>query len=157
MLKIETGKENKILRTISEEIRSPEMSTYIKLGKEMIKYIKNPDNRWVWLASPQIWYNKRLIVVSLLKDRDDENFSTIMMINPKILEHSEKCEIENEWCLSVPWEKWEVERYFQIKLSYIDENKKQKIIILSWVSARIVQHEIDHLDWILFTDKEIKK
>ena len=45
MLKIETGKQNEILRTISEEIKSAELNTYIKLGKEMIKYIKNPDNR----------------------------------------------------------------------------------------------------------------
>lgn len=153
MLKIETGKQNEILRTISEEIKSAELNTYIKLGKEMIKYIKNPDNRWVWLAAPQVWYNKRLIVVSLLKNRDDENFQTVMMINPEILEHSTECEIEWEWCLSVPGENGEVERFLSIKLRYIDENKKQRIILLSWVSARIVQHEIDHLNGILFTDK----
>jgi len=153
MLKIETGKQNEILRTISEEIKSQELSTYIKLGKEMIKYIKNPDNRWVWLAAPQVWHNKRLIVVSLLKNRDDENFQTIMMINPEILEHSTECEIEWEWCLSVPGENGEVERFLSIKLCYIDENKKQRMILLSWVSARIVQHEIDHLNGILFTDK----
>lgn len=156
MLKIETGKQNEILRTISEALKPNEYNTYIKLGKEMIKYIKNPKNSWVWLAAPQVGYNKRLIVVSLLKDREDENFSTVMMINPTILEHSEECETEWEWCLSIPWEKWEVERYLKIKLSYIDENKKEKIIILSWVSARIVQHEIDHLDGVLFTDK-VKK
>lgn len=156
MLKIETGKQNEILRTISEEIKSSEINTYIKLGKEMIKYIKNPDNRWVWLAAPQVWHNKRLIVVSLLKNRDDENFQTVMMINPKILEHSKECEAENEWCLSVPGENGEVERYVWIKLSYIDENKKQKVVMFSWVSARIVQHEIDHLDGILFTDKTKK-
>ncbi len=156
MLKIETGKQNEILRTVSEALKPNEYNTYIKLGKEMIKYIKNPKNGWVWLAAPQVGYNKRLIVVSLLKNRDDENFSTIMMINPNILEHSTECEIEGEWCLSVPWEKWEVERFLKIKLSYIDENKKEKIIILSGVSARIVQHEIDHLNGVLFTDK-IKK
>lgn len=156
MLKIETGKQNEILRTVSEALKQNEYNTYIKLGKEMIKYIKNPKNGWVWLAAPQVGYNKRLIVVSLLKDRDDENFSTIMMMNPTILEHSTECEIEGEWCLSVPWEKWEVERFLKIKLSYIDENKKEKIIILSGVSARIVQHEIDHLNGVLFTDK-IKK
>lgn len=156
MLKIETGKQNEILRTISEEIKSAELNTYIKLGKEMIKYIKNPDNRWVWLAAPQVWYNKRLIVVSLLKHRDDEIFQTVMMINPEILEHSTECEIEWEWCLSVPGENGEVERFLSIKLRYIDENKKQRTILLSWVSARIVQHEIDHLNGILFTDKLIK-
>lgn len=156
MLKIQTWKQNDILRTISEEIKLSEFNTYVKLWREMIKYIKNPDNHWVWLAAPQVWYNKRLIVVSLLKDWEDENFQTIMMINPKILESSNETEVEQEWCLSVPWEKWDVERKLKIKLSYVDENKKEKIVILLWVSARIVQHEIDHLDGVLFTDKVIK-
>jgi hypothetical protein len=44
MLKIETGTKNKILRTISQEIKNSEIKKYVKLGKEMIKYIKNPDN-----------------------------------------------------------------------------------------------------------------
>lgn len=155
MLKIEIWKENTILRTVSEEIKQNEFNTYLKLWRDMIKYIKNPDNHWVWLAAPQVWYNKRLIVVCLLKDRDDENFPTVMMINPKILSSSKELETENEGCLSVPWEKWDVERCKSLKLSYIDENKKERIIVLSWVSARIVQHEIDHLNGILFTDKII--
>lgn len=156
MLKIETGTENEILRTVSEEIKKSEFDQYIKLWKEMIKYIKNPDNMWVGLAAPQVGYNKRLIVVSLLKDREDESFPTVLMINPKILEKSNECETEKEWCLSVPWENGEVERFKKIKLHYIDENKKEKILVLSWVPARIVQHEIDHLDGVLFTDKIVK-
>jgi len=155
MLKIQTWKANEILRKISEIIKQNEFNTYIKLGHEMIKYIKNPDNRWVWLARPQIWYNKRLIVVSLLKDRDDENFTTIMMINPEIIQKSEENDCEDEWCLSVPWAKWKVERSKNIKVKYFDENKKEKILNLTWVSARIVQHEIDHIEGILFIDKII--
>lgn len=153
MLKVETWTENQILRTVSQEIKQNEFDNYIKLGREMIKYIKNPENMGVWLAAPQIGHNKRLIVVSLLKDREDENFQTVMMLNPEILEHSVATECEKEWCLSVPWENWEVERFLTIKLKYIDERKKIKILVLTWVSARIVQHEIDHLDWVLFTDK----
>jgi peptide deformylase len=153
MLNIEIWKENKILRKVSEKINNSEIKKYIKLGKEMIKYIKNSDNWWVWLAAPQVWYNKRLITVSLLKDRDDENFSTLMMINPEIIEHNKILESDTEWCLSVPWEKWEIERFQSIKLKYTDEKTKERTLILSSLSARIVQHEIDHLDWILFTDK----
>lgn len=156
MIKIQTWTENEILRKVSEAIKPNEFNTYIKLWREMIKYIKNPENRWVGLAAPQVWYNKRLIVVSLLKTREDESFQTLMMINPEIIEKSRETECENEWCLSVPGESWEVERVKNIKLKYIDDKKKEKLILLSWVSARIVQHEIDHLDWILFTDKIIK-
>ncbi len=153
MLHIETWKQNKILRTVSEKIKKNELKQHIKLGKEMIKYIKNPDNGWVWLAAPQVWHNKRLIIVSLLKDRDDEDFPTLMMINPEILEHSSILEKDIEWCLSVPWEKWKVARFSEIKLKYIDHKGKEKILYLKWLSARIVQHEIDHLNWVLFTDR----
>jgi peptide deformylase len=119
----------------------------------MLKYIKNPDNAWVGLAAPQVWVNKRIIVVSLIKDREDENFSTIIMINPEILEHSEEKELDKEGCLSVPQERWLVKRWKEIKLQYIDEKWQQKKLVLKGLSARVVQHEIDHLDGILFTDK----
>lgn len=160
MLYIETWKENEILRTVSEKIKANEIKKYIKLWKEMIKYVKNPDNWWIWLAAPQVWHNKRLIVVWLIKDRDsEEDFSTIMMINPEILKHSDETWLDIEWCLSVPWIKWKVDRFNTIKLKYIDDKTKEKTIILEWLRARVVQHEIDHLDWILFTDKvnEFKK
>lgn len=153
MIKIETWNDNKILRTISEEITKDEFKKYFKLWKEMIKYIKNPKNWWVWLAAPQVWDNKRLIVVSLLKDWDDENYPTLMMINPEILDFSNEKEIDYEWCLSVPWWKWKVERSENIKLKYIDEKWKEIILVLKWLSARIVQHEIDHLNWVLFIDR----
>ena len=152
MLHIEIWKENKILRKVSEKIKDSDIKKYVKLGKEMMKYIKDPDNGWVWLAAPQVWHNVRLIIVSLLKDRDDENFSTLMMINPEILEHSNDTEKDIEWCLSVPWEKWKVLRYTKIKLKYIDEKSKEKTLYLDTLSARIIQHEIDHLNWVLFTD-----
>ena len=153
MLKVETWVNNEILRERSQEVKPNEIKKYEKLGNEMIKYIKNPENGWVGLAAPQIGVNKRLIVVSLLKDRDDEDFKTIMMLNPEILEHSETTDKEEEGCLSVPWAKWKVERYLWIKLKYLDNKWKEKILRLNGLSARIVQHEIDHIDWVLFVDK----
>lgn len=156
MLKIQTWTENEILRKVSDEIKPDEFNKYIKLWKEMKKYIKDPDNWWVWLAAPQVWYNKRLIVVSLLKDREDEKFPTVIMMNPIIIDSSEETCIEKEWCLSVPWKKWDVLRPKNIKIAYIDDNKKQVLLYLTWLSARIVQHEIDHLDGVLFVDKLVK-
>lgn len=155
MLKIQTWIDNKILRNVSDDVKQEEFNKYIKLWKEMKKYIKNPDNWWVWLAAPQIWHNKRLIVVSLLRDWNDENFSTIVMINPKILEKSDDTCVDKEWCLSVPWKRWKVERPCSVKISFIDKDKKEIILHMNWLQARIVQHEIDHLDGILFVDKVV--
>jgi len=156
MLNIETWDKNKTLRKISEKITQKEMKKYVKLWKEMKKHIKNPDNWWVWLAAPQIWVNKRIIAVSLLRDWEDETYPTVIMINPEIIEHSEEKQSFEEWCLSLPWEKWEVLRDKTIKIKYHDEKFKENTIVLNWLSSTIVQHEIDHLDWVLFTDR-IKK
>ncbi|MDD2907872.1 MAG: peptide deformylase [Candidatus Gracilibacteria bacterium] len=152
MLIIETGENNPILRKVAEKITDKNYNEAVKLGKEMLKYIKNPENAGVGLAAPQVGHSVRLVIVSLLKDRDDENFKTVIMINPEITEHSENKESDSEGCLSVPGEKGDVERYKTIKLTYSDEKKAKKTLILEGLSARIVQHEIDHLDGKLFTD-----
>jgi peptide deformylase len=75
-----------------------------------------------------------------------------MLINPEILEFGKETSIETEWCLSVPWVKGEVERPTMIKLTFQDEKKTQKTLILEWLQARIVQHELDHINWKLFID-----
>ena len=156
MNKIEIWEDNKILRAVSEKITQKELKKYLKTAKEMKKHIKNPDNWGVGLAAPQIWVNKRLIAVSLLRDWDDEDYPTIIMINPEIIETSEEKQTFEEWCLSLPWEKWEVTREETVKIKFLDEKFKENTIILKWLSSTIVQHEIDHLDWVLFTDR-IKK
>lgn len=152
-LKIQTGEDNEILRTISEPIKPYELKQFKPLALEMIKHIKNPDNGGVGLAAPQVWVNKRLIVVSLMESYDDESFRTIAMINPEIIENSwEKCG-DKEWCLSVPGETGNVERWTWIRVTFLDVDGKKYLLRLDNLASRIVQHEIDHLDGILFTDK----
>ncbi len=152
-LKIQTWETNSLLRTVSEPIQTTELKKYRTLADDMIKHIKNPDNGGVWLAAPQVGVNKRLIVVSLMKTYDDDIYKTIAMINPLITETSpEKCS-DQEWCLSVPGESWDVERWSWVKVEFLDIEGKKYSMKLTDLAARIVQHEIDHLDGILFTDK----
>ncbi len=157
MLKIVTWESNPILRAISQPIKQSDYKKYTTLAKDMLRHIKDPENGWVWLAAPQVGYNIRLIIVSLMRDREDENFQTVIMFNPEILEHSTETECDKEGCLSLPKKRGEVERWSEIKLRYFDETFKERKLILRWLAARIVQHEIDHLDGILFTDREVKK
>jgi len=159
MLTIETGKDNKILRTVCEPICTHEIQKYAKLWKQMLKHICDPEHRWVGLAAPQVGVNKRIIVVSLLQDREEEVFSTVAMINPEIIEHSD--EITNdefpEWCLSLPGTKsWYIDRYTEIKVQYLDMKWKKRILWVKWLASVILQHEIDHLDGILYIDKIMK-
>ncbi len=157
MFKIETWEDNKILRTKSEKIKKSDFKKYEKLAWEMVKYIKNPKNWWVWLAAPQIWENIRLIVVSLLRDWEDENYPTIAMFNPEILDVSKDMASTEEWCLSLPDVREEVYRPKRVKVKFFNEKAKEQILILDYPSSAIVQHEIDHLDWILFTDRAKKQ
>ena len=159
-LKIQTWDDNEILRSISDPIKSHELRLYKSLALDMVKHIKNPENWGVGLAAPQVGVNKRLIVVSLMNDYDDENYRTIPMINPEIIENSwMKCS-DKEGCLSVPWESGSVERYTWVRVNFLDIEWKKYSLKLENLAARIVQHEIDHLDGVLFTDKvtgEIEK
>lgn len=88
-----------------------------------------------------------------MKTYDDETFRTIAMINPEIIEHSEEKCTDKEGCLSVPGESWDVERWSWVKVNFLDIEGKKYSLKLTDLAARIVQHEIDHLDGILFTDK----
>lgn len=152
-LQLEFGENNPILRAVSEIIKPNELSLYKWLAEAMVKHIKNPKNGGVGLAAPQIGVNKRLIAVSLMKDYEDENFRTIAMINPIITKKSdEKC-TDKEWCLSLPGLTWPVERPKSITVEFLDIAGRKFQLNLSNLAARIVQHEIDHLDGILFVDK----
>lgn len=159
MFKIETWPSNPVLRTVCSPVWAKEMKKYISLGKDMIKYIKDPDNGWIGLAAPQIGVTKRLIVVSLIQERDDKEdtpYQTIMMINPEILEFGPEKDIEEEWCLSLPGMRWNVQRPTSLKVKFIDGKGKEQTLVLRWLPARIIQHEVDHINGVLFIDKLVK-
>ncbi len=136
-----TGVNNQILRNQSKVLSFNE-------SKKIIKNLRNAieDKNALGIASPQIGINIRVILTKLGK-----NF--IVMINPKILQFSEKTEIDEEGCLSLPDTWGKVERAKEIVVEFIDEKGKKKILNLQKIDARIVQHEIDHLDGILFVDR----
>lgn len=157
MFTIETWKDNPMLRTVCESVKKSEWNEYVKLGKNMLAYIKDPENGGVGLAAPQIGVSKRILVASLMQDWEDENFSTVLMINPEILEFSEEInDTVEEGCLSLPkTKKGYVARHRDIKVKYFDEKGKEKILRLSGLASIVVQHEIDHLNGVLYIDKLI--
>jgi peptide deformylase len=77
---------------------------------------------------------------------------TIPMINPEIISHSDETEFGEEGCLSLPGKWGQVERYREILVQFKDWKGEKRVLKLEGFNARIVQHEIDHLDGILFTD-----
>ena len=137
---------NPILRKKSkniklEDIKNPIFSAFLKDFKATMK-----EKDGVGLAAPQIGQNIRLIVVT---DHDKE----IIMINPEITKKSWKKTTEEEGCLSVPNFFGEVSRAKKINCQFLDNKGRLKKIQAKDFLARVIQHEIDHLDGILFIDR----
>lgn len=112
----------------------------------------------VGLAAPQINISSQVIVVEYPLDDQVENAKPELFVfaNPEIIEKSIETEFGIEGCLSVPELLGEVERNIYVIVSGYDRNgKKQNISATGWL-ARIFQHEIDHLNGILFVDRARK-
>ena len=113
-------------------------------------------NKGVGIAAPQISQPYRiLIIASHPSDRypNAPFMSPKAMINPRILSHGEDVVKDWEGCLSVPNTRGLVPRYQTIKAEYTTRQGKIKQEILTDFVARIFQHELDHLDGIVFTDR----
>ena len=136
------------LRQKSSSITSitPELK---KLAQNMIETM-NYGKRGVGLAAPQVGINKRLIVCKIRLPKG--GYEDVAMINPQIFTKSESCEIGEEGCLSVPNLFGPVKRASEITLQYQSLDKKMVLKRYTGMNARVIQHEIDHLDGILFTD-----
>ncbi len=121
------------------------------------------DAPGVGLAAPQVNISEQLIVVEYSEDDDedeDENAEEkpekpkklYVMINPEITKTSEEKVLGVEGCLSIPGIQGEVERFEKIQVKGLNRyGKPQKLKVHGWM-ARIFQHEIDHLNGVLFTD-----
>lgn len=152
LLKIETGTQNEILRKVAAPVR--------KIDKEITKLIQNmeitmEENSGCGLAAPQVGVSSRVIVVLLNQQTDQEVI--LPMINPEIIFHSESTYIDTEGCLSVPDYFDEVSRYEDIIVKFLDKKGREQTLKLSDLNARVVQHEIDHLNGVLFVDKVVEK
>jgi peptide deformylase len=122
----------------------------------MLAYIKNPKHGGIGLAAPQVGVNKRIIVVGLPEKKDDEKYSIILMINPVITKKWSETSRDEEWCLSLPGLLGQVERATTIDVEWVDiKGKKMKKSIKGY-GARVLQHEVDHLDWVMICDKFLK-
>ena len=104
----------------------------------------------IGLAAPQIGVMKRLTVVDVSK-RDGEQ-APLALINPEITWESEDLSVYEEGCLSIPDYYEEVERPAKVRVSFTDRDGKTQEIEAEGVLATCIQHEIDHLDGILFID-----
>jgi peptide deformylase len=112
----------------------------------------------VGLAAPQVGVSERVIVVEYAEDEEDEDApkKLYVMVNPEIKKCSEEKELGIEGCLSVPGWQGEVERNLEVTVKgQTRRGQPMKVKAKGWM-ARIFQHEIDHLNGVVFTDLATK-
>ena len=154
--------------TLPEPVLRRKAKPITKFDKELQTLIDDMietmrDAPGVGLAAPQVGDSERLAVIEYAEDEDDEDEDEsvekpakpkqlFVIINPEIVKASEEKVLGVEGCLSIPGIQGEVERHEAIQVKGLNRfGKPQKVKVDGWM-ARIFQHEIDHLNGVLFTD-----
>jgi len=148
---------DKILRKKTAKVTDIDGKT-IGIIANMFETMRNANG--IGLAANQIGLNNQIFVVDISPVEGYETYKPMTFINPKIVSKSEETTSVEEGCLSIPDIRSEIIRPEQIQISYFDVNMKEQIIEADEMLARVMQHEYDHLQGILFIDylnDEMKK
>lgn len=141
-----------------EELQSPEFKQLIQ---DMFETMEEEEG--IGIAAPQIGVSKKVAIVGIpkenprypeMEDQEDEDpFEILVVVNPKITVTDESKSGFWEGCLSVPGLRGYVERPKAISVDYIDLEGNAKTIEASGFAATVFQHELDHLDGVLYIDR----
>jgi len=136
-----------LLRQVSKPVEHVD-SQLLKFAGDMLDTMY--DAPGIGLAAIQVGEPLRLVVIDLAKE--DETPAPLILINPEIISASDDTNVHEEGCLSIPDYYAEVERPAMVKVRYLDKDGKQQEITADGLLATCVQHEIDHLNGVLFID-----
>lgn len=139
-----------VLKRMGQEIDKSELDVK-KLAEEMFETMYNAHG--VGLAAPQIGKPIRMFVIDTANMHDEESDGMKrVFINPEIIEEYGDDWAFEEGCLSIPGIREDVFRAEELKLRWYDENWVEHEEIFDDMNARVIQHEYDHIDGVLFTD-----
>jgi len=133
-------KKSEILEKVDNELRN--------LMDDMLETMYAAPG--IGLAAVQVGILKRLIVIDISKDKEKKN--PLFLINPEIVSKSNKTSTYEEGCLSLPGYFAEIERPAECKIEYLNYEGKKSEIDANGLLATCIQHEVDHLNGILFID-----
>jgi len=136
-----------ILRKISQPIETVNNETK-KLLDDMLETMYAAPG--IGLAAVQVGILKRIIVIDISKEKEKKN--PFFLINPEIIFKSEKTSSYEEGCLSLPGHFAEIERPSECRVTYIDYNGKKRELKANGILSTCIQHEVDHLNGVLFID-----
>lgn len=135
---------NAVLRKTAESIENPLDLKVQKLIPKMFEIMEK--ERGIGLAAPQIGSSLRLVTIQIKNKK-------FVLINPEIVSHSKKMSIHEEGCLSLPGKEFPIVRYNTVTVEFTNELGRKRKIKTGGLLAIAFQHEIDHLDGFLMSDR----
>jgi peptide deformylase len=143
-----------VLREKAKRVKTFD-GTLRKLAEDMLETMH--ENAGVGLAAPQIGLSMRLLVAEYVPDKEDiesgERGFKVILCNPEIVKSSEELETGLEGCLSIPGWVGDVPRHVSVTVKGQTPEGKELRLKADHYFARVLQHEIDHLNGVLFTDR----
>jgi peptide deformylase len=144
------------LRQIAKKVELTDINTPVIQNFIDTLITTAKESNGVGIAAPQIGYSLQIVIIASspnVRYPDAPLMKPVAMINPHIISHSEEMVLGIEGCLSVKEKRGTVNRYQQIEIEYCDRHGQYQRQIYHGFVARIIQHEIDHLQGILFVDR----
>ncbi len=154
ILKIYTAPDP-VLKRVAAPVDTVD-DTIRKQMDDMLETMYHDDG--IGLAAPQVGISNRIVVIDVEQKQGEDKTglnrkgNPMFFANPEIIWSSEECSVYNEGCLSVPELYGEVERPASVRVKYLDYDGKEQEIAAEGLLATCIQHEIDHLNGILFID-----
>lgn len=139
---------DRVLRQPAKRIAKVDDSVR-QLAKEMLQTMYSSNG--IGLAAPQVGINKQLIVIDCEPDKPEN--PAVVLINPKITQFSKELCVIEEGCLSIPGVYLDVTRPKTIEVSFKNEQGKPRKLQATDLLARVIQHEMDHLNGVMFVDR----
>jgi peptide deformylase len=138
-----------VLRKPAEEIQTfdGELETLVE---DMLETMYHSQG--IGLAAPQVGLSQRVLVIDL-GEADEDGWGAVALVNPRIVDASRKTERGPEGCLSIPGLEEVVERSESVQVEGMTPKGEPMTLHASGLFSRVLQHEIDHLDGILFIDR----
>ncbi|MFC2015683.1 peptide deformylase [Chloroflexota bacterium] len=147
---VDNPQQLQVLRSKAKRVQkvTPKMASF---AERMLEAMRNGNG--IGLAAPQVGVLLRLFVVELPEDEEEEHpRETFILFNPEIVKGKGE-QVGYEGCLSIPGYIGEVARQEQVTITGLDEKGRRVRLKVEGYLARVFQHELDHLDGILYTDR----
>lgn len=139
---------NPVLRRVADAVRPDELGSpdFLRFCQDLLETMYEYDG--VGLAAPQVRMSKRVVVIEL-----DEEIGPLFLVNPVLTPLSEDRREDYEGCLSLPDLRGKVERWRDLRVEALDVHGKAHTFEAHGWAARVIQHECDHLDGVLYIDR----